>query len=272
MKTIMTYAICCSVLGSLLMMGTSPSPSSAPSQMGGNRDSASLWEQAIKAKGGRQRLYAVRNILESYDDKTNVGLFVFPSRLWRWTDDRPTWLGVYVEMINLDHDLSYFVEKDSGSPTNKGKYSALGRGRQPLIDAQLYYVLETEWIKPLPVRVYAGRIGNHPVDVVQTEVDGRRVDFRLDRQSHLPLEVAFPSHDTEGMNYGRGTYYATFSDYADVNGIQMPRKVGHMAKPEIPLSVRFNVDYDPDIFERPPRLKDGSDAWRPKSTTLPTSK
>jgi hypothetical protein len=261
----MTYGVCCSVLGSLLLMKVSPSSSSAELQIEGERGAAAVWEQAIEAKGGRQRLYGVKNILETHYDKKFVGLYVLPTRLWQWADDRPTWLGLYVEMINLERDLSYFVDNDSVPPINKGKYSAQGRGRQPLIDRQLYYLLETQWIKPVPVKVYAGRISDEPVDIVQTLVDGYRVDFHFHRQSHLPLEVAYPSRDSEGTNYGLGTYYVTFGDYAEVNGIQMPRRLGYQPNPKIPLSIQTDVDYDPDIFERPPRLKDGPDAWRLKS-------
>jgi hypothetical protein len=246
-------------------IGSSSSMQTARSthQTTADPDAAALWEQAIKAKGGRPRLHAVTNILESYSDKSTVGLWVFPARLWRWTDDRPTWLGVYVEMVNLDRDLSYSIEEDSGVPVNKGKYSARGRGMGPLLNAQLNYLLETQWVKPVPVKVYSGSIGSKPVDIIQTIVNGNRYDFHLDKKSHLPLEVAFPwPQNSEGTNYGRGTIYATFSDYADVNGIQMPRKVGHLAKPEISLSVQVNVEYDPGIFERPPSLKDGPDGWR----------
>jgi hypothetical protein len=176
-------------------------------------------------------------------------------------------------MINLERDLSYFAEEDTPSPLrNRGRNSA----REvfwPVYYAQLYYLLETQWIKPVPVKVYNGSIGHRPVDIIQTIVrypdapranpNGHRVDFHLDKQSHLPLEVAFPSRDSDGTNYGRGTYYVTFADYADVNGIPMPRKVGYLAdKPGTSVSVQVNVEYDPGIFECPPSLKAGPDAWR----------
>jgi hypothetical protein len=268
------------VCGSLFCMfglfgnASSTRSESVAAQTSVERDPVKLWEQAIEAKGGRERLYAVRNVLESYDDKTTVALYVFPEKLWEWTDYRPTPLGIRMEMDNPQGKLSYKIEEATPNPPpNLGERHA----KEALWDnyyAQLYYLLETQWIKPFPVRVYSGTIGGRPVDVLQTLVHysdaprtnqaGYRVDFHLDKQSHLPLEVAFPSDDSQGINYGRGTYYVTFADYADVSGIQMPRKVGHLIKPKIPLSVQVNLEYDPGIFERPPSIKAGPDAWRPR--------
>lgn len=268
--------VCCALFAMLGRTGSSSSMQTPRSshQTTTNANAAVLWEQAIAAKGGRERLYGVQNLVEFYPDKRSlgvymVGLYVFPKRFWRWTDDRPTPLGVYVEMINLERDLAYLAEEDSGLPVNRGKYGAKARGEGPLLDAQLNYLLETQWVKPVPVRVYSGNIGSKSVDIIQTIVNGYRFDFHLDKQSHLPLEVAFPwPQNSEGTNYGRGTIYATFSDYADVNGIQMPRKVGHLARPEMSISVQVNVEYDPAIFEHPPNIKAGPDAWRPGNSRI----
>jgi hypothetical protein len=275
---------CCSFLSSLAWFVSAPSAQTQglKPQTSAKRDASALWELAIEAKGGRSRLYEVRNILESYVDKTNVGLYVFPSKHWRWTDDRPTPLGVYVVMDNPQGKLSYEIEEDTPSPPpNLGERHA----REALWDnyhAQLYYLLETQWLKPLPVKVYSGTIGNRAVDIVQTIVhfpqaprandNGHRYDFYLDKQSHLPLKVVFPwPQNSEVTNYGLGTYYVTFSDYADVNGIQMPRKVGHLAKPELPLRIQLNVEYDPAIFEHPPSIKAGPDVWKQQSSAVGTT-
>jgi hypothetical protein len=251
------------LLLALLALVTPHASATAAAQETERQRAQELWEQAVAAKGGRERLHAVTDILETYSDKTYVELDVFPDKRWYWSDDRPTPLGVSAEMINLGRDLSYDVhEWDSGPPVNRGKHNA---SEWPIVEMQLYYLLETRWVKPEPVKLYSGTIRHKSVDVIQTTVNGYvRVDFHLDRKSHLPLEVAFPSDDSVGIRYGRGTYYATFSDYEDVNGIQMPRKVGHLDKPKISDSVRVNVEYDPDIFERPPTIEAGPDAWKEK--------
>lgn len=178
---------------------------------GSQEEAQRLWEQAITAKGGRERLYAVRNMVVSWRGNKHVDLYVFPSKLWRWMDDRPSPIGLAVEMHNLERNLAYLTyPNDPESPRRLGQS---GRGSVPLRDAQLYYLLETRWIRPEPIGVTSGRVGRQAVDVVQTIVDGKRVDFYLDRELHLPLKVAFPAEDE------RGTYYVMFSDYAPVDGI-----------------------------------------------------
>jgi hypothetical protein len=52
---------------------------------------------------------------------------------------------------------------------------------------------------------------------------------------------------------------ALLSEYADVDGIQMPHKIE-----DIPQRYRFNVDYDEALFEVPPTVEAGPEAWRPK--------
>jgi len=164
------------------------------------------------------------------------------------------------------------MEGNTASPSqNLGERHAK-EGLWEIYYAQLYYLVETQWLKPRPVQVHSGMIEHQPVDIIQTVVHfpqapravdaGYRVDFHLDKFSHLPLEIAFPSDDSQGTSYGRGTYYVRLADYADENGIQIPRKIGHMRKPDIPVTVQFNVDYDANIFERPPSVKAGPDAWR----------
>src|SRR5215470_15140117 len=158
MKAILTYAICCSILSSLLIMKTSSSTVSAPARIEGDSDAASLWEQALAAKGGREKLRGVSNLLESYIDKSHVGLYVFPTKLWDWTDDRPTRLGVYVVMDNLERSLSYRMEGNTaGPPQNLGERHAK-EGLWEIYYTQLYYLLETQWLKPRPVQVHSGMI------------------------------------------------------------------------------------------------------------------
>ena len=65
-----------------------------------------------------------------------------------------------------------------------------------------------------------------------------------------------------------GGLWQEFCDYRDVGGIQMPSKERMNPKyPMYPIAFQFNVEYDPEIFERPPSVEAGPDAWRPKSTS-----
>ena len=75
------------------------------------REAERIWEQAIEAKGGRERLYAVRNAVVSSKGiyRTSRGkdnkirqeeFYVFPDMFWAWSDYRPDVFGLRVEMVN----------------------------------------------------------------------------------------------------------------------------------------------------------------------------
>jgi hypothetical protein len=227
-----------------------------PGQASSAQEARRLWELALAAKGGRERLRSVRNMLVMSRGTGHVDLYAFPGKVWMWMDDRPSPLGVSVEMHNLEKDLSYLsYPNDPESPRRLGKS---GQGSVPLRDAQLYFLLETQWLKPTLVGVTGGNVGRRKADVVQTLVNGARVEFYLDRETHLPLRVSFPAADP------RGTYYVDFSDYAPVDGIQMPRQVSYMGSDPLPTRLQFNVAYDEAVFERPPTVAAGPEAWRPK--------
>ena len=58
-----------------------------PPRQGTQAEAQRLWELAIAAKGGRERLYSERNILISTtrSNYQTVELRVFPDKFWRWT-------------------------------------------------------------------------------------------------------------------------------------------------------------------------------------------
>jgi hypothetical protein len=108
-----------------------------------------LWELAIAAKGGRERLYAMRNMIISTNGSKyhSVELHVFPNKFWRWTGE-PEPFGQSANMYNLGQRVAY--TSDSGRPGAAVKLheSNLGGGHIELVDAQLLYLMETRWVKP----------------------------------------------------------------------------------------------------------------------------
>lgn len=64
-------------------------------------------------------------------------------------------------------------------------------------------------------------IGGKKVDAVETTINGRRVDFAIDRQTHLPIRISF--YNT--INNEAYIDVQQFSDYIDVNGIKVPQIV-----------------------------------------------
>jgi hypothetical protein len=238
-----------------------------------NREEAErLWEQAIAAKGGRERLYSINNLQFSVRDKAwwNLkrvpndmeALYVFPGKSWEWTDRTGTIFGFDIWMQNDEKNI-HLAYSDCG----KGKDVSVSqifhsptyrRGLTMMIIMQLNFLMETRWVKPIPVSVERGKVGRHAVDIVRTILKGNggveeRVSFALDRESHLPRQVIYHTI-TFGKEY---TGAVPLSDYSEVNGIQMPSKV--YGKRWV---FQLNVDYNERVFEQPPSREAGIEAWK----------
>jgi len=242
-----------------------------------NRQEAErLWELAIVAKGGRERLYNVKNLQISIREKVwyhlrrvpfiEEDLYVLPGKSWEWNDQRKTIFGFSLKVSDYDQRLSRWY-------TDQGKGGTIGtpvdwvRGKASLVtlyDIQLRYFMETKWVKPIPVSVQQGKVGRKSVDVVQTIVKGyptkdgtdeERIAFALDQKTHLPLQVIYYTI-TFGKEYSGAV---SLSDYVDVDGIQMPSKVYGLQS-----TYQINVDYDGQIFVGEPNVKAGIQQWMKK--------
>lgn len=82
-------------------------------------EASSVWEQVIRAKGGRNRLQEIQNVLRSSRIPSRLGLrtfnrvieqiFVLPEKHWAWVDERPTVYGAKVKTEDLTHGTSYLA-------------------------------------------------------------------------------------------------------------------------------------------------------------------
>lgn len=232
-----------------------------------------LWEQAITAKGGRERLYAVENMVVSsrLQGRKNLiqkvefpteELYVFPSKVWRWVDSRPSVFGLHVEISDLERGGGYFVYPDD--PTSPRKIRIDPREKQFFFYTQLLYLMETKWQKPRLLATRTERIGFKKYDVVETVVEREQIDFYLDRKTHLPVRIV--EHWISPTRESENNIEFNLDDYADVNGIQMPQKVTRVrGLSEVEhVSQQTNVTYDKSIFEHPPSIEAGAEAWKPK--------
>jgi hypothetical protein len=240
------------------------------------RNAARIWEEAIAAKGGRERLYAVRNLVVTSSGSYKAlrftihpgrkvkskslkssglyreELFVFPLKYWSWEDYRPAVFGLWIHVYDYSRKIKYVIT--DGEPTHPvepiEEKEMKARG---LIFVQLMYLLESNWVRPRPVSVRSERT----VDVLQIEVDGQQYDFAIDRKTKLVTSLTSYSED-KGKTYEN---VVKFSDYNDVNGIMMPLTVemddGHKERSDIAI----NADYDENIFNRAPSIDAGSHAW-----------
>lgn len=221
-----------------------------------------IWEQAIAAKGGRERLQAVSSIVIA--SKATEGhvrreeVCVLPDRYWFWDDQRPTVLGLSIYMFDYGNQSSYLARNGERNDPELTKDS-MGHGA--LVTEQIDFLLESRWVKPDLLRARADRIGRGDVDVVETMAGGERVDFAFDKKTHLPVQVTY--YDVVGgKTYPR---VHSFSDYVDVDGIKVPTRLKYTTGPTYEVKIEFNVQYDEDIFHNPPPAEAGPEAWRPKT-------
>jgi len=271
----MAWMIALLLVGSLFQTGVTASKRSPVSSLNDNRQEAErLWELAIAAKGGRERLYAVRNFQISISEKVwyklrrvpyiEEDLYVFPNKYWEWNDQRDTIFGFSLRLYNQDRNIHlwYLDHGKGGSITSPIDLVHGKAGLITLYDVQLRYFVETNWVKPVPISVEQAELGSHSVDIVQTNVkgyptkDGRdeeRIAFALDRKTHLPLQVIY-----YGVAFGK-EYSGEFrlSDYTEVAGIQMPSKVNGLKS-----VYQINADYDERIFLREPNVRAGIEQWK----------
>lgn len=220
-----------------------------------------LWEMAIAAKGGRERLRAVQSIAitQTFSGRgPTTELCVFPDKYWAWEDRRPSKLGLAAEVRNFQQNVGYFVV---GHLPNDPKKSELKpEARWPITECQLINLLETNWFKPQLLTSYRDNLGSNAVDVVEIKVDQFRTGVFLDSKTHLPVRIGYFLRDTGDRifkSYG-------LSDYREVKGILVPHSISYNGGRSIPLKIEINVDYDPAIFERAPRIADGAEQWRAK--------
>lgn len=253
-------------------------------QSGSQPEAERLWELAIAAKGGRERLRAVRNLVVTSRATYRLSMFrrgqlhyeefyVFPSKMWAWYDDRPSRFGLYIRMYNLDRNLFYLASLSD--PESPRRSERMPDHEWAIVQPQLLYLMETEWARPVPISATRSRIGRQPANIVQTRINDRRVDFALHPTSHLPLNVSIYFSQTESQVATRSSalpavnvplHSVALSDYVEVNGVWMPQTVNFDRTLNMQTTYQFNVEYDERIFERPPRIEDGPDGWRPQSS------
>jgi hypothetical protein len=186
-------------------------------------------------------------------------LVVFPNKIWFWDDLRPDVFGLTVGMYNYDTNMCYFIGPDN--PNSPAKPIIRGsRRNESLRNAQLFYLMETRWIKPVLVKAAIGDDEPGRVeDTIETSVDGERVEVVLDRKTRLPIRIKTYS------TYSNKTFVHEWklSDYTNINGIMIPQRVGEDTNPD-KTDVQINVDYNENIFVAPTRIEAEPKAWIPK--------
>jgi len=262
----------------LLLTSISASAQTITTVEDNKQEAERLWELAITAKGGRERLHTVNNLQISTREKVWYGLkrisyiaedlYVFPGKYWQWNDQRGSVFGLSIQMYNQERDIDlWYTDRGDGSG-HLARPTDLVHGKAPLIrlyDVQLRYLMETKWVKPLPVSVQDAKVDGKSVRLVQTIVKGYptkdktdeiRIGFALDQKTYLPVEIVYYHTALSGREF---TGKVRLSDYVDVGGIKMPSKVNGLKS-----SLQINVEYDEQIFVREPNVGAGIQQWKKK--------
>jgi hypothetical protein len=249
-----------------------------------------LWEEAIRAKGGRERLHSISNFLisstidhhtvsEPFDplpparrvETQTERLYVMPGKAWIYelTPDYETSLEARV--LNMERNFCMLTLAPVGP---MGSVPGLTNcvpttWTERLIQDPVVYLMETKWVRPVPVRTRTEGKGSKQQDVVEIEVGQVRVDFYLDRKTRLPVKLITDRFYGDPRATTRKALSIKLQDYAEIDGIQMPRRL--ILEPLLTRAVirateyakyRFNVTFDENIFNRPVPKKAKFDDWK----------
>ena len=235
-----------------------------------------LWEQAVAAKGGRERLAAIQSF--SIQEKTEFGRLLLrdvaagkvsqtvcalPDGWWEFLDYRPGKMGYSVLAANARTGLGWSTQGGPAGPFLR-RYTGLAyRVRQ----LQYVYFLETSAVRPNVLRANHVRRGFKTFDRVETHVEGDLVVFELDRDTHLPVRIetsrtsTLPPPRPDMAPPGEMRFVYELDRYVEVSGIRVPGRVkrgGDAAD----ARVEINPEYDPLIFTTPPSPDATMETWR----------
>lgn len=259
-----------------------------------NRQRAeTLWEEAIRAKGGRERLhsiesfvissnidaYLITSALDSNARRSQVEteterLYVMPGKAWLYEFTPDFNVSLEATVINKDRNLCFVTLAPVGPMHSVPGLSLCvpTTWSERLIQDPVLYLMETRWVRPVPVRTRTEGKGKKQQDVIETKVGQLPVDFYLDRKTHLPAKLVTEKYHGDPRMPRRMDLMVTFEDYVEVDGIQMPRRV--IREPLLTEVVRrdterarykFNVTYDEKIFNFPISRKAKARDWERKN-------
>jgi hypothetical protein len=151
----------------------------------------SLWEQAIAAKGGRERLYAVRNFAVSSKSHfplsqrpdvaagiSEESLYVLPDKWWSFPDYRPGKMAYSIDVLDFQRETRWHAgpgKKVTLPPRSDLDKAVFEDFKYRFRQAQFLYLLETKWAKPTFIGARTDSIGLKTYDVVETVIAEREM-------------------------------------------------------------------------------------------------
>jgi hypothetical protein len=264
------------LIWSTLLVWSCLSAAAAADLQEDRRQALALWEQAVAAKGGRERLAAINSfaiqkrtafsrlaLRDMATGKVEQIACALPDAWWEFVDYRPGKMGYSVLAANARTGLGWATHGGPAHPFLR-RYTGLPYRMRQL---QYVYFLETRDVRPTPIRASRARRGFTHVDRVETLVDDDLVVFDLDVKTHLPIRIETTHKNPlkpprPGMPPpGDMRFVYELADYHDVGGILVPARVT-LGGDTSHVQVEIDPDYDPAIFITAPSPTATIDSWR----------
>jgi hypothetical protein len=249
-----------------------------------------LWEKVIAAKGGRENLYAIKNLVVSkksyspFEDKEfqnskSEKLFVMSGKLWSWIDERPGF-SIGISQYDFENEIGYEITENSekariykplkSQGLSKGQLSIVLDGerynnfaKERFLVDQLIYLMETKWFQPQINGMRSERIKGENLNVVEVSFGRQKLEYFIDSKTNLPNKIRrlvwfedTKEFDNEDILF--------LEDYIEVAGVKFPQVIRRSKKTETKTTYKVNVKYKENLFNKPPSIADGQEGWKPK--------
>lgn len=252
-----------------------------------------LWEKVIEAKGGRENLYAVKNLVvsnksyspfedEKFQNSKSEELYILSGKWWSWSDERPGFT-IGINQYDFESELGYEVTEDSKKPRIYKTYSSetfptknteeirkaklkndrFFYSKQIFLERISMFLMETKWFQPQIDGVRTKEIDGKKLEVIVILFGSVKVEYFIDPKTYLPKKwrrsVWFEDKkvfDVEDEFF--------LEDYIEVAGVKFPQIIRRTKKTETKTKYQVNVKYDENLFNKPPSIEAGADDWKPK--------
>ena len=253
---------------SILVVPLSAHPSN-PIQDSNRAQAVALWEEVIKAKGGRGRLHAIKNLLivskVKVDARRQVDLmetrrlYVLPDRAWLQATTPALGFSIEARVSSIEDGICRVTVSPKHANVRSVSPCLLTEWGTHLMQDPIVYLLETQWLQPKLTGTRVEEISNKRVDVIEAEINGMRVDFYLDGKTRLPFKLVTNQANGVAQSTRHVVLTVKLEDYANVAGIQMPRKIirESAARPSMvsrsieQAEYSFDVEYKKSLFDEP---------------------
>jgi len=249
-----------------------------------------LWEKVIAAKGGRENLYAVKNLVvsnksyspfedEEFQNSKSEELYVLSGKWWCWSDERPGFT-IGIKQYDFENEIGYEITENSEKPRifkplkpqnlSKEKLSIILDGerynnfaKERFLINQLIYLMETEWFQPQIRAIRTERVNGENLKVIEVSFGRQKLEYFIDPKTYLPNKIRrlvwfedLKAFDNEDILY--------LENYINASGVKFPQIVRRGKKTETKTTYQVNVKYDENLFNKPPSIEAGAEAWKPK--------